>query len=414
MRRLIRLPILAACLLQTLGCVPALRLVPPPGPPPWQRHSDYVPGNRVRLLADGPATYQAMHEAIAAARNHIHVQTYILCDDEVGRKFTDLLVARRQAGVSVRLMYDNHGTLPCATREFLDGLEQRGLETINLRPPRPSSLIDPFEYQHRDHRKLLIVDGRIAFTGGINYNDVYATSSNLTKRRDAGWRDTNVRIEGPAVARFQELFLRRWRAHRPLPELPGNGFFPRLDAVGAAAVRAMESVGGSGRNEIYRDYLDAVRHAQLRVWLTHSYFTPEPNLMRELTAAARRGVDVRLLLPGFSDVPLTYPIARSTYGELLAAGVRVYERRDAFVHAKTAVVDGRWSTIGAANLDYRSMLHNDEVNAMILDDEVAAAMERLFLLDAGQAREVDLETWRRRPLGQRLKEWLGLTLAYWL
>ncbi len=403
------------CLIGCLwGCTPAVRLAEPPGPPPWQQVEHYLPGNAVQVLTDGPATYRAMHQAIAEARHHVHVQTYILCDDQVGREFAALLAARRRAGVVVRLMYDHHGTLPCSSQAFLDGLAEQGLELLALRPPPGSELVYPYDYQHRDHRKLLIVDGRVAFVGGINFNDAYATSSAANRRRDEGWRDTNIRIEGPAVAQFQALFLARWRMRRPLPDLPDQQFFPPLEPVGDAAIRAVESIGGSGRNDIYRAYVDAIRHAQRRIWLTHSYFTPEPALMTALIAAARRGVDVRLLLPGFSDVPLTYPIARSTYGRLLEAGVRVYERRDAFIHAKTAVIDGRWSTVGAANLDYRSLLHNDEVNAMIIDRQVAEQMEQLFLRDIAQAEPVDLERWRRRPLAQRLKEWLGLVFAYWL
>lgn len=383
------------------------------GSPPWEETAAYRPGNAVQVLVNGPQTYRSMYQAIAEARHHIHVQTYILCNDEVGRRFTDALISRRRDGVAVRLLFDSHGTLPCSDDTFLGGLAAAGLELIALRPASAGELLYPFYYNHRDHRKLLIVDGRVAFTGGINFDAVYATNPRLSGPPDEGWRDTNVRIEGPAVADFQALFLERWRQLRPLPEFPDARFFPPLPAVGDSAVRVLASVGGQP-NPIYEAYLNAIRGARERVWLTHSYLGPEPNLLRELAAAAARGVDVRLVLPGFSDVPLLYPTARAAYGRLLAAGVRLYERHDAFVHAKTATVDGFWSTIGSFNLDYRSLVHNDEVNALILDPEVTATMEALFLVDVAHAEEITAEAWGRRPLSGRALEWLGLLLAYWL
>jgi cardiolipin synthase len=202
----------------------------------------------------------------------------------------------------------------------------------------------------------------------------------------------------------------------PLPELAQNGHYPPLSAVGEAAVKVVGSRSGidGAANPIYGAYIEAIDNAKRRIWLTHSYFAPEPGLMRALTEAARRGVDVRLLLPGFSDVPLLHPVAQSSYQRLLDAGVKVYERSDAFVHAKTAVVDSHWTTIGSANLDYRSFLHNDEVNAMISDRALAERMEAMFLKDLRHAEQIRPESWRQRPLKQRFVEWLSLLAAYWL
>lgn len=416
MRRLLTFIVCCLCLQLLAGCTPALRLTQPLDPAPWAEAERYIPGNAITVLSNGPDTYASMYQAIARAQHHIHIQTYILCEDPIGREFTGKLLDRRRQGVAVRILYDHHGTAPCTSQSFLDGLRRQGLELVELRPPSDDALIYPFAYSHRDHRKLLIVDGRIAYTGGINYDDVYASKPGMARRPERGWRDTNVRIEGPAVAAFQEIFLRRWRGQRPLPELPGSGFFPPPERSGDAGVQVLTSVGGGGLeiNPIYRDYLRAITHARKRVWLTHSYVMPEPNLMRALLAAAARGVDVRLMLPGFSDVPMLYPIARTTYARLLEGGVRLFERRDAFVHAKTGTVDGVWSTIGSLNLDYRSLVHNDEINAMILDRQVARRMERLFLSDASYAVELHLESVQKRSLRQRALEWLGLTLAYWL
>lgn len=397
-----------------IGCTPAVQVQRPLAPPPWQEPAGYVPGNRVELLADGPEAFSRIYRAIAAARRHIHVETYILCEDAVGRRFIDALAARRQAGVEVRLIFDNHGTAPCTSTEFLLNLDRLGIEWMVYRPPSDDGLIYPLRYNRRDHRKLLIVDGRVAFTGGINFDAAYSSKPRLSRDPDEGWRDTNVRVEGPAVAQFQKLFVERWRRHRPLPELPGQALFPALAPTGQAAIKVVSSTGGQAPNEVFADYLATITGARTRVWLTHSYFMPEPQLMQALTAAARRGVDVRLVVPGFSDVLLLHPIARSSYGRLLRAGVRIYERSDAFVHAKTAVVDGVWSTVGSTNLDYRSLVHNDEVNAMILDPDLAGRMEALFRQDVRHARRVTQEDWNGRPFSERAVEWLGLIFAYWL
>lgn len=407
--------LLALGLLTLLGCTPALRMDGPLAAPPWQDGEGYIPGNQVELLPEGPDTYAAMYSAITGARHHIHVETYLFCDDAVGRQLSAHLIERSRAGVAVRLIFDSVGSHGCTGPRFLERLRAAGIEILVFHPPAPDGVLDPVHMNRRDHRKLLIVDGRTAFTGGINFNDVYAGSSFLSKQRNKPWRDTNLRVRGPAVAAFQALFLQRWRHQRAAPELPGNQFFPELPPVGPAAVRVVASEGGSRRvNPIYRSYLAAITGARERVWLTHAYLTPEPRLLAALTDAARRGVDVRLVLPGFSDAPPLRLMARSAYERLLSAGVKIYEHDQAYVHAKTAVVDGRWSSIGSLNLDYRSLLHNDEANAMILDRAFAQRMEALFRSDIAKAEEIRLQSWRKRPSLNRIMEQISLLGAFLL
>jgi cardiolipin synthase len=396
------------------GCMPTLRLPQPPEPPPWQQPARFIGGNAVQVLAEGQETYAAMFAAIAQARHHIHIETYLLCDDRIGRELARRLLARQREGVAVRIIYDGQGSAGCTTPAFFGGLEAQGLEFAVFRPPRAGALIYPSYLNRRDHRKLLIVDGRIGFTGGINFNDVYAASPFLDGSGDATWRDTNLRVQGPAVAAFQRSFLRQWHRLAPLSLLPRRRFFPPLTAQGDAEVRLLESRGGADENPIYQSHVAAIRSARERVWLTHAYFAPEPNLMRALIQAAERGVDVRLMLPEATDTPATRWLAQSTYKRLLAAGIRVYERQETFLHAKTAVVDGRWSSIGSLNLDYRSLVHNDEVNAEILDPALARRMEALFREDMLQAQEIEPAAWNRRSAEARVKEWLSRLAAYWL
>lgn len=398
------------------GCASLPRV--DPQPPPWRiaEPAGYLGGNRVDLLVDGPQVYEAMFEAMAAAQRHIHLATYMICSDQVGRRLARLLLRKRREGVVVRMVYDSAGSR-CAAPAYLDRLRRSGIEVVAHNPPSYDGYLYPARINHRNHRKLLIIDGRVAFTGGINFTSYYSTSSFVPLRhrdRYQGWRDTHIRVGGPIVGQFQRLFLDNWRQHRPLPELPGARFTPEQPTAGSARVRLIASSGLDGDNPIYRAYLRAIRGARQRVWITQAYFTPDRQLLQALVGAARRGVDVRLLLPGFSDLPLVAEPGRARYRRLLENGVLIYERNDALVHAKTAVIDGIWSTVGSANLDYRSFLHNDEANAMILDRGFARRMEALFRADLEQAQRIELAQWRQRPWLQRLKERISLLFEYWI
>ncbi|MCX7054269.1 MAG: phospholipase D-like domain-containing protein, partial [Proteobacteria bacterium] len=347
-----------------------------------------VSGNRVRLLEDGPDTYRAMFTAIAAASDHINMETYILEDDEVGRLFADALIAKQLQGVQVNLIYDGVGTLG-TPEEFFQRLRDSGIRTLQFNPVNPATAKAGWEVNQRDHRKLLIVDGRTVFLGGINISSVYSGGSSR-RASTAGpdgeqpWRDTDLQIEGPVVAEFQKLFLATWLAQNGEPLAPRN-FYPTLQAQGKEVVRAIGSSPDDEFSLIYVTLLSAIGSAETEVWLTNAYFVPDPQLLAALKAAAARGVDVRLVLPGRTDSALVFHAGRSYYDQMLEDGVIIFERRDALMHAKTAVIDGVWSTVGSTNFDWRSFLHNQEVNAVVLGTEFGDRMRASFADDVAQS-----------------------------
>jgi cardiolipin synthase A/B len=376
-------------------------------------------GNKVTLLDDGPMTMRAMMDAIRSARDHINLETYIIEDDEVGRALAGLLIEKQRAGVMVNLIYDSVGALG-TPREYFEHLRAAGVNVLEYHPINPLAARGDWDINQRDHRKILVVDGRVAFTGGVNISRVYGKSSVPGARRpppkdaqEAVWRDTHMRIEGPAVAEFQRMFLDTWQ-RKSAGAPPPAAYFPPLRPMGKALVRAIGSTPDNADHAIYQAYLSAFTHAGERIHLTTAYFVPDRRVLEAVIAAARRGVAVKIVFPSMSDVGLILHAGRSYYDELLAAGIRIYERRAAVLHAKTAVIDGVWSTIGSTNLDMRSFLHNDEINAVILDVDFAARMEALFQRDLRESDEITPERWRERGWRQRLREWLARLFEYWL
>ncbi|MBZ0069772.1 MAG: cardiolipin synthase B [Thiobacillus sp.] len=380
--------------------------------------SPLVLGNKLTLLQDGPATYQAMFAAMRAAKDHIHLETYIFEDDDIGQQFADLLLERQGAGVQVNLIYDSVGCLN-TPREFFDRLSAGGIQVLEYNPVNPlAGKKKEWLLNNRDHRKLLVVDGRIAFIGGINISASYSSgSSRRSARKPAanapGWRDTHLQIEGPVVAEFQKLFLDTWRKQKG-PPLDGKTHFPSLDRQGDEIVRAIGSVSGDPGNLIYLTLLSVIEHAERQVHITNAYFAPDPQFLKALSDAAQRGVGVKLVLPSQTDSWAVFHAGRSHYSKLLRAGVKIYERRGAVMHSKTASIDGVWSTIGSTNLDWRSFLHNDEINASILGRDFARQMDAMFARDLAESDAIDLERWEQRSLLLRLKEGVARLAEYWL
>jgi cardiolipin synthase len=378
--------------------------------------SPLLTGNRVRLLENGPDTYQAMFAAIRSARDHINLETYILEDDEVGRRFADALIEKQHQGVQVNLIYDSVGTLGTPV-EFFQRLRDSGICTLEFNPVNPATAKAGWDVNQRDHRKLLIVDGQTVFLGGINISSVYSSSSGRQSktRRDGElpWRDTDLQIDGPVVAEFQKLFLTNWQAQKGETLAPRN-FLPPLQPRGNEVVRAIGSSPDDAFSLIYVTLLSAINSAETEVLLTNAYFVPDPQLLAALKAAAARGVDVRIVVPGSTDSALVFHAGRSYYDQLLQDGVVLYERRDALMHAKTAVIDGVWSTVGSTNLDWRSFLHNQEVNAVVLGAEFGDRMRADFTRDVAQSSQITLEQWRHRSIMMRLKEKVARVWQYWL
>ena len=379
-----------------------------------------VAGNLVTLLIDGPATYEAMFKALEAASSSINFETYIFEDDAIGKRFAELLLRKRAAGVEVNLLYDSVGCMgtPAA---FFQRLRDGGVRAVEFNPVNPLKLRGhKWILTQRDHRKILVVDGRTVITGGINISNVYTSSlSGLRFRRARGpqiakaWRDTDVQIEGPAVAEFQRLFLESWaRAQGPVSTVD---FFPPLPAAGPDLIRVVGSTPGRENRFTYTMYVAAFTYAEKSIHLTTPYFVPDAQILTALTKAAERGVDVTLMVPGAKESVLNYYAGRSYFAGLLKAGVKIHVRRpDSMLHAKTAVIDGIWSTVGSTNMELLSFLNNDEVNAVILSRPFAAALESTFQEDLKQAPAIRAEDWAKRPLLEKVREWCSNLLGHWL
>src|SRR5574340_578856 len=382
-------------------------------------YSPLVLGNKLVLLQDGPATYQAMFAAMRAAKDHINLETYIFENDDIGQQFADLLLERQAAGVQVNLIYDSVGCLN-TPKEFFDRLRTGGIRVLEFNPVNPlTGHKKEWLLNNRDHRKLLVVDGRIAFIGGVNISEAYSTGSSSMRpapKRGAdtvGWRDTHLQIEGPVVAEFQKLFMDTWSKQKG-PALTEKNYFPRLEKKGDEIVRAIGSTSGDPDSPIYLTLLSAIEHAEQKVHLTNAYFAPDPQLLKVLSDAAQRGVEVKLILPSHTDPWAAFHAGRSHYSKLLRAGVKIYERRGAVMHSKTASIDGVWSTIGSTNLDWRSFLHNDEINAAILGSDFSRQMDAMFARDLAESDAIDPEHWEQRSLLLRLKEGVARLVEYWL
>ncbi len=373
-----------------------------------------VAGNTARLLIDGPATHRAMFDAIASAQDHVNLETYIFDDEGIGASLAKLLLEKKSQGVAINVMYDSVGSLD-TEKEFFQKLQAQGINICEFNPVNPlrGRL---FSLNHRDHRKILVVDGRIGYTGGINISSVYSRSSAIRKKRSrngAPWRDTHIEIRGPAVSDFQHFFIDSWQ-HQRCPELSEKNYFPLLKKQGDTLVRILASSPMDEMNHIYVELLSAMMHAELSIHMTAAYFVPDVQTIDTLKQAAGRGVDVRLILPSFSDYSITFHAGRSFYTELLQSGVKIYERKGALLHAKTAVIDGVWSTVGSTNIDLRSFLYNDEINVMVLGRDFAQEMEQLFVTDLSAAMPIELAAWERRSFSDKFKEDFARMWALWL
>ncbi len=383
-------------------------------------------GNATRLLRDGDGTFAAVFEAIHAARHHVNLEYYTLEDvAQGGEHLGDLLIAKRQAGVAVNVIYDSYGSSN-TPKEFFDRLRAAGINVVEFHPANPlDAVAGGYSPNDRDHRKILVVDGRVGIVGGVNLatyyqskipgSDASAPKADKSGAPDASaapplapeppqvWRDLSLRIEGPAVAQLQRLFLGHWKSGGG-ETIDQSGFFPDLPAHDGEIVRI---IGSSPQQQISRFYvtlISAIRSAERRVWLTTAYFVPTDEELDALQEAARRGVDVRLMLPADSDAAEAVAIARSSYEDLLEAGVRIYEVKGLVLHSKTVTIDGVWSAIGSSNFDHRSVLFNDEVDAVVLGAGVARGLQQRFAEDQGVAQEITLAAWRERPLIDRMSD----------
>jgi cardiolipin synthase A/B len=299
---------------------------------------------------------------------------------------------------------------------FFQRLRDGGIQVVGFNPINPLKAREEWGLTHRDHRKILIADGKVAIIGGINISEVYS-SSPLKRRRGKKtpihWLDTDIQIEGPAVAEFQKLFLDTWQKQKG-PKLAERNYSPDLKEVGSSLVRVVASTPGETNRTPFIMYVSAIVFAEHSIHMTNSYFIPDDQIAKALTAAAGRGVDVKIILPGTTDSQLALHAQRHYYSELLKSGVKLFEHSTSLLHAKTAVVDKVWSTIGSTNMDYLSLLSNDEVNAVILSHEFAVEMEKMFVGDLADSRQILLDGWEKRPLLPRIREWFVNLFVRWL
>jgi len=357
--------------------------------PLYPNPEELVPGHRVTLLRNGTEAYPRMLEAVRNAREHVLLESYTFADDAVGREFRQALLERARAGVAVRLMFDAVGSKE-TPRDFFGELRASGC-LVNEYHPLHRIFASPRRLR-RNHRKLLVVDGSVAFTGGLNIAVEYA--------RD--WRDTAVEIRGPIVADLAYMFLDIWQQEeRKSPRLPTPPI-PRPE--GSVRAVAISSDRWKNRWRLARAYRHAVDHANSRVWISNAYFVPSRRFLRTLRRASGRGVDVRVIVPERTDIlPVSFA-TRALFGRLLRWGVRVFEWQGEMMHAKTAVVDGEWSTVGSYNIDHLSLLHNLELSVVVVDRDFGGALERMFEEDLRKCREVMRAGWRLRPWHRKLAE----------
>ena len=374
-----------------------------------------IAGNKVTLLFDGPSTITAMMAAVSAAKSTINLETYLFDQDPLGLKFADLLIAKQREGVQVAIIYDCVGTLG-TPQSFFDRLQEAGIHLLPFSPVSPLHKLGRWRINNRDHRKILVVDGRVAFAGGVNISATYARSSLFRRHTKAtvapGWRDTHLQIEGPAVAALQWMFLDNWASQKE-DELPDLDYFPTLPQAGDKVLRVLRSQPGSNL-EIFKAYFLAIQGASKSIHITSAYFVPDAQILKALLDAAQRGVDVKLILPSVSDGWLTSHAGHSLYPQMLKAGIRVFELKKSVLHAKTAVIDGTWSTVGSTNLDIRSFLHNKEVNIVVMGDSFGREMESAFLEDLQGSSEITQAVCRQRTAAQRFQDWFAHLLSYWL
>ena len=376
-------------------------------------------GNAVELLIDGPSTYRAMFASIEKARDFVFVESFIFEEAVEGQhSLSAVLSAAAKRGVHIFVLYDAVGSLG-TKQEFIDGLANAGIDLCVFNPINPldkrfSSL------NQRDHRKIVVVDGEIAFAGGMNFSRAYRLTSAQVRRRAMdqeealanGWRDTHVSLRGTAATELERLFRGSWNKAQCAGDLPVFRGAARND--GKTLVQIVASTPQDEANVIYATMMSVVTYAQKSIDITMAYFVPDDALEAALMEASHRGVRVRIIVPSYSDFSGVFYAGRAHYQKLLDAGVELFELENAFLHSKSIVVDGVWSSIGSTNFDWRSFVHNDEVSVCVIDLGFAKTMQGAFQRDLSNSKQITSETWKKRGIRQRMKESFWSSLRYWL
>jgi cardiolipin synthase len=372
--------------------------------------------NAVEVLRDGDQTFAAMGKAISQARETLNLEYYTIEDvtlktpDGNGRLLADMLIAKLQQGVAVNIIYDSYGSSDTPSA-FFDRLKRAGAKLVDFHPidPNPVNMIDG---NNRDHRKILVADGAVAVIGGVNLSKSYESKSPGSDDEGeddpqtglpAHWRDTSIRIEGPAVVEIQKLFFLHWKEEGG-SEIDQARYFPKVQAKGNHVVRIIGSTPKQEASSYYVTLVSALRSAESKIWISNAYFVPTPDEVEALIDAAERGVDVRVMVPEKSDSPPAVEAARSHYSDLLEAGVKIFETRNVVLHSKTVVIDGVWSAIGSSNFDHRSVLFNDEIEAIVIGKKTAEDLEAIFKDGEQTSNAIDRENWEaQRSFAERMR-----------
>lgn len=357
-------------------------------------------GNRIEVFSEGERVYAAMLRAIESARRHVHVQTYILGPDDIGRRFLDALAEKARAGVRVRLLYDQFGSMEARMRLFFR--RWHGVPNLSIVGFTQANFVKrQFQLNLRNHRKIMVVDGKTGFTGGMNLHGGHVSTPESPQIRDY-----HFRVEGAVVSELQYTFLRDWyyMTDESADDLLHTDYFPAVPSEGGMAARLINSGPTSEREAMTDAYFAAILAARKQILITTPYFIPPDDIRRALRAAALRGVDVKVMLPKHNNHLSAAYAARAVYAELLKAGVRIFERPGPLIHAKAMLVDDLTAMIGSANLDIRSLRLSYETNLIVFDRDFAAALKQALVEDFSVSEERSLGEWLQRPASQRLVE----------
>jgi cardiolipin synthase len=360
-----------------------------------------VGGNRIDVLLNGDETFPVMLRGIKAAKSTITFAQYLFEGGALARQFAEAFAERCRAGVTANILLDSHGS-GNTPADILALMRDAGCHVEFFRPVEVPAIIFPWkllQYNYRNHRRILVIDGRVGFTGGYGIADTWKGDGRTAHH----WRETNARIEGPAVKFLQAAFAESWLETTAIA-LGGEGYFPRVTPTGNVPAQVVSSSPAGGSFQNYMLFLLSINSARKSILITNPYFIPDKVMTEALLKAVRRGVRVVVLAPGKIDSRLTYVASRSHYGELLLGGVEIFEYQPALMHAKTMVVDGIWATIGTTNFDNRSFALNEELNLTMYDAALARELETIFHQDLKYSRQIGYEEWASRSVFERLFE----------
>ena len=411
-RRSLPLWLVLVLFLSTVGCarvyphveLPSLTLGEPSFFPTLEAYAaaPIVGGNRADLLFNGEQIFPAMLEAIRGAQYTITYAQYFYEDGPISRDLAEAMAERCRAGIGVNVLLDAFGTLSMP-KEYSDAMSRSGCHVAWFRPLAQYVFR---RYNSRNHRRILVVDGRTGFTGGSGVSRKWMGNG----RTENHWRDTDIRVQGPAVQYLQAAFVENWLEATGVV-LGGEAYFPRpIAPAGGVYAQVVKSSPAAGSFAMYTTFLLAVNAAQRSIHITNPYFVVDKRMREALLAARRRNVRVLVLVPGAIDHNIVRQASRRQFGDLLRAGIQIYEYAAALLHSKTMVIDGVWATVGSTNLDNRSFALNDELNVIVYNRDVAQRLEAAFTDDLTHSRPITLEAWKKRGIPAKLLETLALPI----